>query len=204
MGNINLENNTVALVGKVATGFTFSHEVFGEKFYMFKLGIERTSAYVDYIPIIVSERLLDVSKDLIDTYVYVSGSYRSFNLREGDKTKLLLTAFADEIEVDVDYELTNNIFLDGFVCKEPVYRKTPLGREIADVLLAVNRTYGKSDYIPCVLWGRNAKYASSFAVGEHIRLSGRIQSREYKKLINENEFETRVAYEVSVAKVEEV
>lgn len=197
-----LENNQVALVGEVVTEFQYSHEVFGEKFYTFELAIERTSAYVDYIPVMISERLVDVNTDLKGYFVYIGGSYRSFNLHEDDRNRLVLTVFATEIEIDVDYELTNNIFLNGYVCKEPIYRKTPLGRGIADVLLAVNRSYGKSDYIPCVLWGRNAMFAANFPVGQEVKVNGRIQSRQYQKKISETEFETRVAYEVSVRQIE--
>ena len=202
MGNINLETNTVALVGKVSTDFQYSHEVFGEGFYKFEIAIERTSNYVDYIPVMISERLVDVKKDLTGTYVYVSGSYRSFNLHEDNKSRLVLTVFAHEIETDVDYELTNNVMLTGYVCKAPVYRKTPLGREITDLVLAVNRAYGKSDYIPCVCWGRTARFASTFEVGTEVKLCGRIQSRAYQKQISETEVEDRIAYEVSVSKVE--
>lgn len=201
MGNL-LENNQVALVGEVVSGFQFSHELFGEGFYTFELAVERTSSYVDYLPVMISERLVDVKADLRGTLLYVSGSYRSFNLHQENRTKLVLTVFATEIEPNVDYETTNNIFLKGHICKEPIYRKTPLGREITDILLAVNREYGKSDYIPCVLWGRTARFASTFDVGTEVKLQGRVQSREYQKKISDTEFETRVAYEVSVSKIE--
>ena len=202
MGNINLENNVVALVGEIVTGFSFSHEVFGEKFYKFEVASARTSDYVDYIPVMVSERLIDVTKDLKGTTIYVAGNYRSFNLHEEERCRLLLSVFATEIELNIDYEVTNNIYLNGFVCKPPVYRKTPLGREIADVLVAVNRSYGKSDYIPCVFWGRNARFAQTFEVGAELKVWGRVQSRPYTKKIGEDEYEDRVAYEVSVHKVE--
>lgn len=202
MGNINLESNVVALVGEITSDFAFNHEVYGEKFYVFELAVSRMSNAVDYIPVMVSERLVNVEESLKGRLAYVSGRYRSFNLHEDEKHKLVLTVFANEIELDVDYEPTNRISLEGFVCKEPIYRKTPMGREIADVLVAVNRAYGKSDYIPCVFWGRNAKYAATFSVGTALRLNGRVQSREYQKQISETEFEPRVAYEVSVAYVE--
>lgn len=202
MGNINFENNAVALVGKVTSDFRFNHEVYGEKFYVFELSVERTSNFVDYIPVMISERLVDVTSDLLGTTVYISGNYRSFNFHEETRSRLVLTVFANEIELDVDYEQTNNIYLNGFVCKTPTYRKTPLGREIADVLIAVNRAYGKSDYIPCVMWGRAAKFASGFEVGTEVKINGRIQSREYTKQLSETESEKRVAYEVSVGKVE--
>ena len=106
------------------------------------------------------------------------------------------------MDEDEEYTKPNQIFLDGFICKKPVYRMTPLGREIADILLAVNRAYGKSDYIPCICWGRNARYAGSLEVGGHIQLWGRIQSRQYQKRVSEDEVVNRVAYEISVSKIE--
>ena len=186
-------------------GFTFSHDVFGEGFYVMDISVGRLSESNDIIPIMVSERLVDVKKDYTGMYAVINGQFRSYNRHEESRNRLVLSVFAREIEIleeSTDEVRPNYIFLDGFVCKPPIYRKTPLGREIADVLLAVNRPYGKSDYIPCICWGRNARYAEGFQVGEHIQIWGRIQSREYQKKINENEFEKRVAYEVSVSKLE--
>lgn len=199
-----LENNQVTLVGEVATGFQYSHEMFGEGFYTFEVAIERTSNFVDYIPVIVSERLIDINTDIRGCFVCVNGQYRSFNKHEESRSKLILSVFAREIEVldSNDYEFVNNVFLDCHVCKEAVYRKTPLGREITDLIVAVNRGYGKSDYIPCVCWGRNAKYASTFEVGTEVKLWGRVQSRPYSKKISDTEVEERIAYEVSVSKME--
>ena len=178
--------------------------MFGEGFYTFELALTRTSNYVDYIPVIVSERLIDINTDIRGSFVCVHGQYRSFNKHEETRSKLILSAFATEIEVldNNDYEVVNDVFLSGYICKPPTYRKTPLGREIADVLVAVNRGYGKSDYIPCVLWGRNAKFAESFDVGTHVQFWGRIQSRPYTKKISDTEVEERIAYEVSVGKIE--
>jgi single-stranded DNA-binding protein len=204
MENYVFENNKVTLVGEVATDFSFNHEVFGEGFYLFELAVRRTSGYVDYIPVMVSERLLDISKDIRGSFVCVNGQFRSFNKHEETRSKLVLTVFAREIEVleNKDYEEVNNVFLDGFVCRQPIHRKTPFGREITDLLLAVNRGYGKSDYIPCVLWGRNAKYGATFEVGTEVQVVGRLQSRTYTKVISETESEERVAYEISVGKIE--
>ena len=165
-----IENNQVWIIGKIATGFTFSHQVFGEGFYTMELLVKRLSNSEDRIPVMISERLVDVTQDYV--------------------------------EEDDEADPVNQIFLDGYICKPPVYRKTPLGREIADILLAVNRPYGKSDYIPCICWGRNARYASAFEVGGHVLIWGRIQSREYMKRIGENETEKRTAYEISVSKLE--
>ena len=165
-----IENNQVTIMGKIVSGFLYSHEIYGEGFYM-----------------------------------VVNGQFRSYNRHEEKKNKLVLSVFAREIEFidEIDENAkSNQIFLDGFICKEPIYRKTPLGREIADILLAVNRPYGKSDYIPCISWGRNARFASSFQVGDRCMVWGRIQSREYMKKISEEEQEKRVAYEVSVSKLE--
>ncbi len=199
------DNNQVSIAGEVISDFTFSHDVFGEGFYVLEVVVSRLSNSYDMIPVMVSERLIDVKQDYKGKFVEVLGQFRSYNRHEESKNKLVLSVFAREVKM-VD-ELSenakpNHIFLDGFVCKPPIYRKTPLGREIADVLLAVNRPYGKSDYIPCICWGRNARFAETFAVGGHVQIWGRIQSREYQKKINEVEFEKRIAYEVSVSKLE--
>ncbi|MCI8514365.1 MAG: single-stranded DNA-binding protein [Lachnospiraceae bacterium] len=201
-----MENNKVTVIGEVISGFTFSHEVFGEGFYMTELLVNRLSNQADVIPLMVSERLMDISGDYIGTVLEASGQFRSYNRHEGSRNKLVLSVFVREVnflESFDDYTKTNQIYLDGYVCKDPIYRKTPLGREIADLLVAVNRPYGKSDYIPCIAWGRNARYASGFEVGSRIRIWGRVQSREYTKKLNEAECEKRVAYEVSVSKLEE-
>ena len=200
-----IENNQVTIMGKVATEFSFSHEVFGEGFYMVEVEVKRLSNSEDRIPLMISERLIDVTQDYTGEYIMVHGQFRSYNRHEEQKNRLVLSVFVREIsfmEEEPDGTKTNSIWLDGYICKEPIYRKTPLGREIADILLAVNRPYGKSDYIPCICWGRNARYASGFEVGEHVQLLGRIQSREYVKRISDTETEKRVAYEVSVSKLE--
>ena len=199
------ENNHVSMMGEIVSEFQFSHEVFGEGFYMVELAVNRLSNYSDYIPLMISERLIDTEQDYTGQLIRVSGQFRSYNRHEEKKNRLVLSVFVRELEFldEIDEnEKTNQIFLDGYICKEPIYRKTPLGREIADVLLAVNRSYGKSDYIPCICWGRNARFASGFTVGSHIQIVGRVQSREYVKRIDEENVEHRVAYEVSVSKVD--
>lgn len=199
------DNNQVTIAGEIMGGFTFSHDVFGEGFYVMDISVGRLSESNDIIPIMVSERLVDVKKDYTGMHAVINGQFRSYNRHEESRNRLVLSVFAREIEIleeSAEEVRPNYIFLDGFVCKPPIYRKTPLGREIADVLLAVNRPYGKSDYIPCICWGRNARYAEGFQVGEHIQIWGRIQSREYQKKISETEFEKRTAYEVSVSKLE--
>lgn len=200
-----IENNQVVVMGEIAGDFIFSHEIFGEGFYMVDIRVARLSDSTDIIPVMISERLIDVNEDYRECMVIINGQFRSYNRHEERKNKLVLSVFAREIEFVEEIgenAKTNQIFLDGFICKEPVYRKTPLGREIADLLLAVNRPYGKSDYIPCICWGRNARYASNFQVGERCLVWGRIQSREYMKKISEEDMERRVAYEVSVSKLE--
>ena len=200
-----IENNQVTIMGEIASPFFFSHEVYGEGFYMVDVQVKRLSNSEDRIPLMVSERLIDVSQDYIGEFIMVSGQFRSYNRHDEQKNRLVLSVFVREVEFieeELDGAKTNNIFLDGYICKLPVYRKTPLGREIADLLLAVNRPYGKSDYIPCIFWGRNARFASTFEVGEHVQVIGRIQSREYIKKLSETETEKRVAYEVSVSKLE--
>ncbi len=200
-----IENNKVSVIGEVVSEFTFSHEVFGEGFYLVSLSVSRLSDQVDVIPLMVSERLLDVKQDYRGRTVEAVGQFRSYNCHEGVKNRLVLSVFVRELnflEEFTDCTKTNQIYLDGYICKEAIYRKTPLGREIADLLLAVNRPYGKSDYIPCIAWGRNARYASGFAVGSRVRMWGRVQSREYTKKLSETQCEKRVAYEVSVSKLE--
>lgn len=202
-----IENNQVVIMGEIISDFSFSHEIFGEGFYMVDVRVERLSDSMDMIPVMVSERLIDVSADYKGMYIVVSGQFRSYNRHEERKNRLVLSVFAREIEfVEEICENTksNQIYLDGYICKEPIYRKTPLGREIADLLLAVNRPYGKSDYIPCICWGRNARYASSFEVGTRCAVWGRIQSREYMKKLSEEQLEKRIAYEVSVSKLEQL
>lgn len=199
------ENNKVTVMGEIVGEFSFSHEIYGEGFYMIDILVPRLSESADLIPLMVSERLLDIRKDYRGMNVKVAGQFRSYNRHEERKNKLVLSVFVREWEFIDEVErseMTNHIELDGFICKEPVYRKTPLGREIADILLAVNRPYGKSDYIPCISWGRNARYANEFEVGSRCRVIGRIQSREYMKKLSEEQVEKRIAYEVSVSKLE--
>lgn len=194
-----IENNQVHLRGKMVTGFSFSHELLGEGFYTAQVTVDRLSEVTDTIPIMVSERLIDVTQDYIGKYVEIRGQFRSYNQYNEEHNRLILHVFATKMEIleEEDYPI-NKIYLDGYICKPTVYRKTPLGREISDVLLAVNRSYHKSDYIPCICWGRNARYASSLEVSSHLQMEGRIQRREYSKRISETETESRTAYEVSV------
>ncbi len=200
-----IENNQVTVMGEIVSEFSYSHEIYGEGFYMVDVRVQRLSESYDIIPVMMSERLLDVTANYIGMLICISGQFRSYNRHEERKNRLVLSVFAREVEfVDQVEESSksNQIYLDGYICKEPIYRKTPLGREIADLLLAVNRPYGKSDYIPCICWGRNARYASNFKVGERCAIWGRIQSREYMKKLDEENVERRVAFEVSVSKLE--
>ena len=204
-----INNNNITLAGVVEREPEYSHEVLGEGFYVFMLKCSRTSGNKDTLPVMISDRLTDVREIKVGQVVTVSGQIRSFNRHIDDvKSKLILSVFARELELAQDAtelsfeEDINTVMLDGFVCKPPIYRCTPKGREIADILVAVNRPYGKSDYIPCIAWGRNARFAGGLEVGEHIQIQGRFQSREYTKKISDNEIETRVAYEVSVSRID--
>ena len=206
-----INNNNITLVGVVEKEPEYSHEVLGEGFYVFMLKCSRTSGNKDTLPVMISDRLVDIREIKVGQVVTVSGQIRSFNRHIDDvKSKLILSVFARELELAQDVtelpfeENINTVILDGFVCKPPIYRCTPKGREIADILVAVNRPYGKSDYIPCIAWGRNARFAGGLEVGEHIQIQGRFQSREYTKKISDNEIETRVAYEVSVSRIDYV
>ena len=199
-----INNNQVEVAGEIISTIEYSHEIFGEGFYMVKLLVNRLSEATDEIPLMISERLVDVTKDCRGKYLRAFGQFRSYNKHEENHNHLILSVFVRDLEFldSMEDVKPNQIQLDGFICKQPVYRMTPLGREICDILLAVNRSYGKSDYIPCICWGRNARFAGSLEIGSRIELVGRIQSREYQKRISEFEVVKRTAYEVSVNKLE--
>ncbi|MDY4976000.1 MAG: single-stranded DNA-binding protein [Clostridia bacterium] len=200
------ENNEVKVLGTIETNLQFSHEVYGEGFYSFVLNVKRLSDISDYILITVSERLLSGISMEIGKAVEISGQFRSYNSYNNNERKLVLTVFAKDLTPVPPENAAKNlnyIFLNGFVCKPPAYRTTPFGREITDLLLAVNRQYNKSDYIPCIAWGRNARFASELSVGSNIKIWGRVQSREYQKKISENELINKTAYEISISKMEE-
>lgn len=200
-----LANNQAVVAGEIISEFTFSHEIYGEGFYMVDLLVSRLSDATDVIPLMVSDRLIDVNESHVGERIEAKGQFRSYNKHEETKNRLILSLFVRELNVlkeNDEMQHPNQIYLDGYICKTPIYRMTPLGREIADVLLAVNRAYGKSDYIPCICWGRNARFAGKLEVGEHVAIWGRIQSREYQKRLENDEVISRVAYEVSVSKME--
>ena len=209
-----LENNYLTLVGKVTGEKRFSHEIYGESFYVFNLSIPRLSGNSDIIPITVSERLIKEDTLMEGKKLLVKGQFRSYNSYENEKNRLILTVFAkDIIEVEENNEeeenemvkkdtITNEVVLIGYICKKPIYRQTPFGREISDLLLAVNRAYNKSDYIPCIAWGRNARFCQNLEVGTEVKVVGRVQSRNYEKKHEDGTVETRVAYEVSVGSLE--
>ena len=200
------ENNHLVLKGKIVSEKSYSHEIYGEKFYVFNLEVIRLSSTVDIIPITISERLLTGLDLDIGKKVVVEGQFRSYNNYENERNRLILTVFAKEINEiegeDDKEEVTNEVILVGYVCKKPIYRQTPFGREIADVLLAVNRAYNKSDYIPSIAWGRNARFCQNMEVGTEVKITGRVQSRTYEKKFEDGSVETRVAYEVSIASME--
>lgn len=201
------DNNHLVLVGKVTSEKRFSHEIYGESFYIFDLEVPRLSGNEDIIPITISERLL-MDKDLkIGEKVAITGQFRSYNSYENEKNKLILTVFAKDIQFvqEEDPELkTNEVTLIGFICKKPIYRQTPFGREISDILLAVNRAYNKSDYIPAIAWGRNARFCQNVEVGTKVKITGRVQSRKYEKKYEDGRVENHVAYEISISSLEVV
>jgi len=209
MLNDNPQNtNNIEIRGVISSDFTFSHEVYGEGFYNFIVGASRLSESIDLLPVTVSERLISsmalAQGDLVD----IRGQVRSYNnyIQEERRNRLLITIFAREIEqIDADSSALknpNNVYLDGFICKKPVFRETPFGREIADILLAVNRSYNKSDYIPCICWGRNAKFASTLNISDNVRIGGRLQSRVYQKKYDDGSVVEKSAYEISISKIE--
>lgn len=196
-----MSNNKLQLTGRVIEKPVFSHEVMGEGFYDTTLSVPRLSQQNDNIPITISERLLAQYNINMGDNISVEGQFRSYNKVENGKSRLLLTAFVRDIIDESEVTNPNIIEISGYICKPPVYRTTPFKREICDVLIAVNRAYNKSDYIPCIMWGRNARYVQTLGVGEKLNITGRIQSRVYVKSIGENLCEERVAYEVSVGQV---
>ena len=206
-----LENNYLTLVGKVTGEKKFSHEIYGERFYIFNLSIPRLSGNADIIPITISERLIKEDTLQEGNKLLIKGQFRSYNSYENEKSRLVLTVFAKDIKLTENQEeevkagkdiISNEVTLTGYICKKPIYRKTPFGREIADVLLAVNRAYNKSDYIPCIAWGRNARFCENVPVGTEVRIVGRVQSRTYEKKHEDGTIENRMAYEVSVGSLE--
>ncbi len=202
-----IDSNMVTLVGKVAGEKEFSHEMYGEGFFNYRLEIPRLSEAADLLPLTISERLLFDSKLNVGDTVKVEGQLRSYNKFTDGNNRLVLTVFARDLEVlnlEEDVKNPNQIYLEGYICKPPVYRETPFGREITDLLIAVNRPYNKSDYIPCIAWGRNARFSAKLQVGDHIRSWGRIQSRSYQKKLQDGTALNKVAYEVSISKMERI
>ena len=207
-----LENNHLLLMGKITSDKRFSHEIYGESFYVFDLEVERLSGNSDIIPITVSERLIVPEELTIGKEVIIEGQFRSYNSYENERNRLVLTVFAKEIkfvendtkseEDEREEKVSNEVVLTGFICKKPIYRQTPFGREISDILLAVNRAYNKSDYIPAIAWGRNARFCQNLDVGTKVRITGRVQSRNYEKKLEDGTTQTRVAYEVSIGSLE--
>lgn len=202
------ENNYLILVGKITSDKRFSHEIYGESFYIFDLEVPRLSGTSDIIPITISERLITNFDLSIGKEVEIEGQFRSYNSYENERSRLVLTVFAKEIKEKQENEelisdkVSNEVVLIGYVCKKPIYRQTPFGREISDILLAINRAYNKSDYIPCIAWGRNARFCENMEVGTEVKVVGRIQSRMYEKKYEDGRVEQKVAYEVSVGSLE--
>ncbi len=207
------DNNHITLVGKITDEKKFSHEIYGEKFYTFDLSVPRLSGNADIIPVTISERLFKDEDLVVDKKVKITGQFRSYNSYENERNRLILTVFAKDIEFLPNQEeevvaskdlISNEVVLTGYICKPPIYRQTPFGREIADILLAVNRAYNKSDYIPCITWGRNARFCSKMEVGTEVKVIGRVQSRAYEKKHEDGTVEQKVAYEVSISNLEVV
>ena len=200
-----MESNIAELCGAVLSELKFSHKTYGEIFYTFVLGIERRSGYIDEINIMVSERLIFENSPRINDFVEIKGQVRTYNELSEGRNKLNVVVFAKEICLSESFGYNENyVYLEGFLCKEPIKRTSPLGRDICDLMLAVNRMYNKSDYIPCIAWGRNAGYAESLGVGTKLSVEGRIQSREYRKKLEDGSSEIRKAFEVSIVKIEEI
>ena len=201
MNNLTEKNNRVYVSGEIISDAVFSHEVYGEGFYEMNVLVKRLSGQGDVLPVTISERLIQDKSLKIGVKINAVGQFRSYNKLVDGKSKLMLTIFVRELLEDQLLKNPNSIVLIGYICKAPIYRTTPFNREISDILIAVNRSYNKSDYIPCIAWGRNARFAKNLAVGEKIAISGRIQSREYQKRISDEEVQIKTAYEVSISKL---
>lgn len=200
-----MESNIAELCGAVLSDLKFSHKTYGEIFYTFVLGIERRSGYIDEINVMVSERLIFENPPRINDFVEIKGQIRTYNETFEGRNKLNIVVFAKEISLSDNFGYNENyVYLEGYLCKSPLRRTSPLGRDICDLMLAVNRMYNKSDYIPCIAWGRNAGYAESLGIGTKLAVEGRIQSREYKKKLEDGTSEMRKAFEVSIVKIEEI
>lgn len=197
-------NNQAVIIGTIEDDFVFNHEIYAEKFYTCTVKIPRLSGTFDDIRVMVSERLVMDSSFKIGDKVEITGQFRSYNSYENGDNRLLLTVFAKDIVHynEEESKNPNSLYINGFICKAPVYRTTPFGREITDLLIAVNRSYNKSDYIPIIAWGRNARFAKNLKVGDNIKIWGRIQSRKYQKRLSEEEVITKTAYEVSINRLE--
>ena len=195
------KNNKVYIYGEIVGDAAFSHVVYGEGFYEFYVRVMRLSGQADTLPVTVSERLIAGSSLVRGSTLCALGQFRSYNKLENGRSRLMLTVFVRELLPELPGKNPNSILLSGYICKPPVYRTTPFNREIADLLVAVNRAYNKSDYIPCIAWGRNARFVRNLAVGDKVAISGRIQSREYQKRLSDTEVKTMTAYEVSVSKL---
>ena len=201
MNYVTEKNNKVYVMGEIVSDASFSHEIYGEGFYEFFVKINRLSGQADVLPVTLSERLIQDGMLEKGKIICAEGQFRSYNKLENGKSRLMLTVFVRELLKEIPEKNPNNILLSGYICKPPIYRTTPFNREIADVLVAVNRAYNKSDYIPCIAWGRNARFVKNLGVGDRVAISGRIQSREYQKKLSETEIKTMTAYEVSVSKL---
>ena len=201
MNYVTEKNNKVYLMGEIISDASFSHEVYGEGFYEFFVRVMRLSGQADILPVTLSERLIQDGMLSKGKKICAIGQFRSYNKIENCRYRLMLTVFVSELLNELPDNNPNTILLSGYICKPPIYRTTPFNREIADVLVAVNRAYNKSDYIPCIAWGRNARFLKILGVGDRIAISGRIQSREYQKKLSDTESRTMVAYEVSVSKL---
>ena len=201
MNYVTEKNNKVFIAGEIISDASFSHEIYGEGFYEFFVRVMRLSGQADVLPVTLSERLIQDGMLEKGKSICALGQFRSYNKIENGRSRLMLTVFVRELLPELPDKNPNSILLSGYICKPPVYRTTPFNREIADVLVAVNRAYNKSDYIPCIAWGRNARFVKNLSVGDKIAISGRIQSREYQKKLSETEMRTMTAYEVSVSKL---
>ena len=198
-------SNQITLSGTVAVAPVISHKVYGEEFLEFQLHVRRTSGFVDVIPVTISKRLISENEIGIDDQILIEGQIRTYNRIQEGKNKLIITVFARKlvkIEYEDYYKDENIVILEGYICRPPLYRVSPLGREISDVMIAVNRMYGKSDYVPCIAWGRNAKFTESMSVGKKMKIIGRIQSREYKKRGQDGQLIPGIAREISIHKIE--
>ncbi len=194
--------NKVYLYGMVVSNPTPCDDYYGSDYCNIQISVRRLSSIIDTIPVTLHRDLVEQYNVKLGDNLAILGEFRSYNKIENNRSRLMLSVFVHEITDEIDTTNPNIIELSGYICKLPVYRTTPFNREIADLLIACNRNSNRSDYLPAIAWGRNARFAKNIMVGEQVHILGRIQSREYQKRLDNGEMQTRTEYEISIKEID--